>query len=80
MGAILLDGVHVGKHAMVGAGALVRQNTKIPSGEVWLSNAEQLFPILLLVDSISFCFDKLIHSLVLPRIFFQKYYCYSEYF
>lgn len=34
MGATLLDGVIVEKNAMVAAGALVRQNTKIPSGEV----------------------------------------------
>ena len=34
MGATLLDGVLVEKHAMVAAGALVRQNTRIPSGEV----------------------------------------------
>lgn len=34
MGATLLDGVYVEKHAMVSAGALVRQNTKIPCGEV----------------------------------------------
>ncbi|GER27965.1 GAMMA carbonic anhydrase, partial [Striga asiatica] len=31
MGATLLDGVVVEKHAMVAAGALVRQNTRIPS-------------------------------------------------
>jgi len=36
MGAILLDGVVVEKNAMVAAGALVRQNTRIPSGEVCL--------------------------------------------
>ena len=34
MGATLLDGVVVEKHAMVAAGALVRQNTRIPTGEV----------------------------------------------
>lgn len=34
MGATLLDGVYVEKNAMVAAGALVRQNTKIPYGEV----------------------------------------------
>lgn len=34
MGASLLDGVYVEKHAMVAAGALVRQNTRIPCGEV----------------------------------------------
>ncbi|KAL3844733.1 hypothetical protein ACJIZ3_002136 [Penstemon smallii] len=38
MGAILLDGVVVEKNAMVAAGALVRQNTRIPSGEVWGGN------------------------------------------
>lgn len=34
MGAVLLDGVLVEKHGMVAAGSLVRQNTKIPAGEV----------------------------------------------
>lgn len=34
MGATLLDGVVVEKHGMVAAGALVRQNTRIPAGEV----------------------------------------------
>lgn len=38
MGAILLDGVIVEKNAMVAAGALVRQNTRIPCGEVWGGN------------------------------------------
>ncbi|XWS45452.1 hypothetical protein CRYUN_Cryun15aG0137700 [Craigia yunnanensis] len=38
MGPILLDGVYVEKHAMVAAGALVRQNTRIPCGEVWGGN------------------------------------------
>jgi len=38
MGATLLDGVVVEKHAMVAAGALVLQNTRIPSGEVWGGN------------------------------------------
>jgi len=37
MGAVLLDGVVVEKNAMVAAGALVRQNTRIPSGEVCVS-------------------------------------------
>lgn len=36
MGATLLDGVVLEKQAMVAAGALVRQNTRIPSGEVCL--------------------------------------------
>ncbi|CAA6661377.1 unnamed protein product [Spirodela intermedia] len=34
MGAVLLDGVVVEKNGMVAAGALVRQNTRIPTGEV----------------------------------------------
>lgn len=34
MGATLLDGVVVEKHSMVAAGALVKQNSRIPSGEV----------------------------------------------
>ncbi|KAF7093639.1 hypothetical protein CFC21_096043 [Triticum aestivum] len=38
MGATLLDGVIVEKHGMVAAGALVRQNTRIPCGEVWGGN------------------------------------------
>ena len=38
MGATLLDGVVVEKHAMVAAGALVRQNTRIPCGEVCYSS------------------------------------------
>ncbi|KAD2805889.1 hypothetical protein E3N88_39266 [Mikania micrantha] len=38
MKATLLDGVVVEKHAMVAAGALVRQDTRIPSGEVWAGN------------------------------------------
>lgn len=38
MGATLLDGVVVEKNGMVAAGALIRQNTRIPSGEVWGGN------------------------------------------
>ncbi|KAK9113959.1 hypothetical protein Syun_020756 [Stephania yunnanensis] len=38
IGAVLLDGVVVEKKAMVAGGALVRQNTRIPSGEVWGGN------------------------------------------
>ncbi|KAM7252289.1 hypothetical protein ACFE04_024172 [Oxalis oulophora] len=38
MGATLLDGVYVERHAMVAAGSLVRQNTRIPCGEVWGGN------------------------------------------
>lgn len=36
-GATLLDGVVVDKHGMVAPGALIRQNTRIPSGEVLAS-------------------------------------------
>ena len=32
--ATVLDGAHVEKHAIVESGSLVRQNTRIPSGEV----------------------------------------------
>lgn len=38
MGATLLDGVVVEKHGMVAAGSLVRQNTRIPCGQVWAGN------------------------------------------
>lgn len=38
MGATLLDGVHVEANAMVAAGALVKQNTRIPTGEIWAGN------------------------------------------
>lgn len=38
MAATLLDGVVVERHGMVAAGALVRQNTRIPAGEVWGGN------------------------------------------
>ncbi|KAK9165494.1 hypothetical protein Scep_000685 [Stephania cephalantha] len=38
MGATLLDGVVVERNSMVAAGALVRQNTRIPCGEVWGGN------------------------------------------
>lgn len=38
MGATLLDGVHVEKNAMVAAGSLVKQNTRVPTGEVWAGN------------------------------------------
>ncbi|KAG2328657.1 hypothetical protein Bca52824_011385 [Brassica carinata] len=38
MGATLLDGVVVEKNAMVAAGSLVKENTRIPSGEVWGGN------------------------------------------
>ena len=44
IGATLLDGVVVEKHGMVAAGALVRQNTKIPGGEVVNCFFMELFP------------------------------------
>ncbi|KAK6125667.1 hypothetical protein DH2020_040593 [Rehmannia glutinosa] len=44
MGATLLDGVIVEKHAMVAAGALVRQNTRIPAGEgLFMSASDQVW-------------------------------------
>ena len=42
MGAALLDGAVLEKHAMVAAGALVRQNMRIPSGQAIIL----IFPIL----------------------------------
>ncbi|RVW51824.1 Gamma carbonic anhydrase 2, mitochondrial [Vitis vinifera] len=38
MGATLLDGTFVEKHAMVAAGVLVLQDPRIPCGEVWAGN------------------------------------------
>lgn len=43
MGATLLDGVVVEKNGMVAAGALVRQNTRIPCGEVKNCSLSKLF-------------------------------------
>lgn len=38
MGAILLDGVVVRKHAFIGAGALVPPGKEVGEGELWLGN------------------------------------------
>ena len=38
MGAILLDGVVVRKHAFIGAGALVTPGKEVGEGELWLGN------------------------------------------
>ena len=38
MGAILLDGVVVRKHAFIGAGALVSPGKEVGEGELWLGN------------------------------------------
>ena len=38
MGAILLDGVEIGDHCIIGAGALVTQNQKIPPGSMVLGS------------------------------------------
>lgn len=38
MGAMLLDGVVVRKHAFVGAGALVTPGKEVGAGELWLGN------------------------------------------
>lgn len=53
MGATLLDGVVVEKHAMVAAGSLVRQNTRIPSGEVSFCS-----PFFLWFATVYWVFDK----------------------
>ncbi|CAA0839275.1 Gamma carbonic anhydrase 1- mitochondrial [Striga hermonthica] len=53
MGATLLDGVVVEKHAMVAAGALVRQNTRIPSGQISGGNPAK-FLRMLTDDEITF--------------------------
>ena len=45
MGATLLDGVVVEKHAMVAAGALVRQNTRIPTGQVKICSLSITRPV-----------------------------------
>lgn len=34
MGAIILNGVHIGKHSMIGAGAVVKEKTNIPEGSL----------------------------------------------
>jgi carbonic anhydrase/acetyltransferase-like protein (isoleucine patch superfamily) len=38
MGAIVLDGAVVERHAMVAAGALVSPGKRVPSGELWAGN------------------------------------------
>ena len=38
MGAILLDGVVVRKHAFIGAGALVPPGKEVGAGELWIGN------------------------------------------
>lgn len=67
MGATLLDGVVVEKHGMVAAGALVRQNTRIPCGEVdqHFLNCPLLLVLTCAVSStftFSFLFFFLFHS------------------
>lgn len=42
MGATLSKGVHVEKSAMVAAGSVVTQDTRIPTGEVWAGNPAKL--------------------------------------
>lgn len=54
MGATLLDGVYVEKHAMVAAGALVRQNTRIPCGEVCIFSISNLISSCLSTIPINF--------------------------
>ena len=38
MGATVLDGAVVERHAMVAAGALVAPGKRVPSGELWAGN------------------------------------------
>ena len=38
MGAIVLDGVVIGRHAMIGAGAVVPPGREIGEGELWVGN------------------------------------------
>ena len=54
MGATLLDGVVVEKHAMVAAGSLVRQNSRVPSGEVCLCVYTVWLFIKFMISSIMF--------------------------
>lgn len=49
-GATLLDGVVVETRAMVAPGALVRQNTRIPSGEVLASPLNIYTPYIMMKD------------------------------
>ncbi|KAL8152029.1 hypothetical protein V2J09_021837 [Rumex salicifolius] len=67
MGATLLDGVFVEKHAMVAAGALVRQNTRIPCGEVWGGNPAR-FLRKLTEDEMSFISQSAINYASLAQI------------
>lgn len=43
MGATLLDGVLLEKHAMVAAGSVVTPNKIVPSGEIWAGNPAKFF-------------------------------------
>jgi carbonic anhydrase/acetyltransferase-like protein (isoleucine patch superfamily) len=66
IGATLLDGVVVEKHGMVAAGALVRQNTRIPCGEVEHTSSTVLcFGFLIKPSQAPLPF--LFHRLVSPR-------------
>jgi carbonic anhydrase/acetyltransferase-like protein (isoleucine patch superfamily) len=38
MGATVLDGAHIGKHCMIGAGSLVSPGKTIEPGSLWLGN------------------------------------------
>lgn len=68
MGATLLDGVVLEKQAMVAAGALVRQNTRIPSGEVCLLVNQ----LLLLIINCRFLF-LCIFVMVIRRLYFYVF-------
>ncbi len=38
MGAIVMDGAHIGKNAIIGAGAVVTQNTVVPPNTIFVGN------------------------------------------
>ena len=43
MGAIAMDGCHVGEGAMLGAGALLSPGKSIPAREIWIGRPAKLF-------------------------------------
>ncbi|EPS62312.1 hypothetical protein M569_12479, partial [Genlisea aurea] len=67
MGATLLDGVTVEKHSMVGAGSLVRQNTRIPYGEIWAGNPAK-FLRKLTDEEISFISQSAVNYINLAKV------------
>lgn len=43
MGATVLDGAVVESHAMLAAGALLTNNKRVPTGEIWAGNPAKFF-------------------------------------